>query len=247
MNRRYPIRKLLYILAVGMLALTACNKGNNVETGYFTDARDQKSYQWVRIGSQVWMAENLAWLPSVSPSVQGSDSLPYCYVFRYEGTHVEDALQWEYYGQYGVFYNWTAALNGETGNDSLTDFRVRGVCPEGWHLPSDAEWDTLVNGLGGEYSAGKRMKSKDGWNHYKDESGNGNNSSGFNALPAGSRYSAGGFYNLGFSALFWTSTGYKEKNAWYRYLGYFHNGIYRYFGNRSYGFSVRCIRDDPGF
>jgi uncharacterized protein (TIGR02145 family) len=159
------------------------------------------------------------------------------------GTNVAAAREWDYYAEYGVFYNWAAAMNGSDSSHAVPS-GVRGVCPDGWHLPSDGEWDILVNYLGGEYMAGKRLKSVRGWNDYEGEPGRGDNSSGFNALPAGSRHSDDGFNNLGFSALYWSSTSFSEHSSWYRYLAYFHNGVFRYYSNTRYGFSVRCIKDE---
>jgi uncharacterized protein (TIGR02145 family) len=236
--------KMVAFALSGLILLAAgCRQNPEVPTsGKFIDNRDQHEYKWVTIGTQAWMAENLAWLPEVSPPSEGSDTLKFYYVFRYEGTNVEAAKAWEYYADYGVFYNWPAAM-GDTDTSNLIDNTVQGVCPEGWHLPSDGEWDILVNFLGGEYTAGKTMKSTKGWNSFEGESGAGDNSSGFNALPAGSRHNGGDFYNLGFNALYWSSTGYGDYSAWYRYLGYFHNGVYRYYSNKRFGFSIRCVRD----
>jgi uncharacterized protein (TIGR02145 family) len=235
---------LSYLAVAGFfLLLLGCSGEEEVPTsGKFIDSRDQHEYKWVTIGTQTWMAENLAWLPAVSPPLAGSDTLPFYYVYGFEGSSTDEARNWEYFDDYGVFYNWPAAMNGSEGSD-LSPSGVRGVCPEGWHLPSDTEWDILVYYLGGEYTAGQKMKSRRGWNRYEGASGNGDNSSGFNGLPAGSRHNGGGFYELGYNALFWTSTGYGENSVWYRYLGYFHNGVYRYFTNKRYGFSVRCVRD----
>jgi uncharacterized protein (TIGR02145 family) len=242
-NCRHTRISTLSILAGWVLLFSGCDKEPNTpKSGVFIDSRDQNEYKWETIGTQTWMAENLAWLPSVNRSTDDSETSPCYYVFRYEGTNVENAREWEYYDTYGVFYNWPAALDG-ADSSNLYPSGVRGACPEGWHLPSDAEWDTLVTYLGGEYSAGKLMKSTKGWNSYEGEPGKGNNLSGFNALPAGARHNGGGFYNLGFSALYWSSTGYAESSAWYRYLGYFHNGVYRYFSNTRYGFSIRCVKD----
>lgn len=226
-----------------ILLFSGCNRDpDGITSGTFIDDRDQQEYKWVMIGTQTWMAENLAWLPEVSPPLAGSDTIPFYYVFQYEGSSVTGAKNWKYYSQYGVFYNWPAAIDVSDSSNTVPS-RARGVCPDGWHLPSDGEWDLLVNFLGGEYKAGKPMKSTRGWNKYEGEPGKGDNSSGFNALPAGSRHNGGGFYELGFNALFWSSTSNGENSAWYRYLGYFHNGVYRYYSNKRYGFSVRCVKD----
>ena len=234
---------IVYFLTGWMLILSGCKKDSDVPvTGTFKDSRDQKVYSWVIAGSQTWMAENLAYLPAVSPANEGSDTLPFYYVFRYEGTNVAAAKEWTYYSSYGVFYNWPAAMAGADSSSTIPS-GVRGICPEGWHLPSDGEWDILVNFLGGEYKAGVEMKSTRGWNRYEGESGQGNNSSRFNALPAGARHNEGGFYNLGYNALFWSSTGFREFSAWNRFLGYSHDGVYRYYFNKRFGFSIRFIKN----
>jgi uncharacterized protein (TIGR02145 family) len=242
-NLMFSPTMVLSVLTGWMLLFSGCAKEPDVPvSGKFIDTRDQKEYKWVIIGTQTWMAENLAYLPAVSPPLKGSDTAKYYYVFRFEGTSVTAAKEWEYYSSYGVFYNWPAAMDGSDSSKTFSNV-VKGICPEGWHLPSDGEWDILVNSLGGEYTAGKKMKSTKGWNTLLGESGVGDNSSGFNALAAGSRQSAGLFYHLGFNALFWSSTGYDEYSAWYRNLGYNQNGVNRYYFNKSYGFSVRCVRN----
>ena len=244
MNLPIFLRFLLpLILSVSMLAFFGCVEDPDIPvSGKFIDSRDKHEYTWVIIGSQTWMAENLAYLPGVSPPHIGADSLPFFYVFRFEGSSVAAAKSWDFFAPYGVFYNWTSAMNGALGPDSLQTF-VQGICPDGWHLPSDEEWDLLVNYLGGEFTAGNRMKSTKGWNTFEKTSGNGDNSSGFNAIAAGGRQNSGVFYNLGFNALFWSSTSLDKSSAWYRYLGYYHSGVYRYFSNMGYGFSVRCVRN----
>ena len=87
-----------------------------------------------KIGTQTWMAENLAYLPSVNDATDNSTTVAKYYVYNYDGTVVADAKASSYYTTYGVLYNWTAAM---------------GVCPTGWHLPSSAEWSTLETYVGG--------------------------------------------------------------------------------------------------
>jgi len=236
----------LFIVCKGLfvlIMLSACKAEPDLfTTGTFVDTRDNHEYKWILIGTQTWMAENLAYLPAVYPSAEGSAIDKCYYVFRYEGTSVRAAKEWDYYATYGAFYNWPAAMDG-ADSSNLVPSGVRGICPEGWHIPSDGEWDLLINFLGGEYVAGKSMKATKGWNNFEGEPGIGDNSSGFNALAVGARHNGGGFYTLGFNALFWSATGYDEHSAWYRYLGYFHNGVYRYYSNKSYGFAIRCVKD----
>jgi len=205
------------------------------KTGYFIDPRDQHKYRVVKIGTQIWMAENLAYLPSVSPSFSDSDSSPYYYVYGYEGSSVSSAMATDNYQNYGVLYNWEAAKT---------------VCPTGWHLPSDEEWKTLEKYLGMSSSdadddglrnsgdVGRKLKSISGWN----DNGNGDNSSGFNAFPGGYRTCIGSFLSLGYNARFWSSSPDVSSNAWARNLYYNSDGVSWDSYLRRYGFSVRCLQ-----
>jgi len=222
----------------------------------FIDTRDGKGYMTVTIGTQVWMAENLAYLPAVSPSSIGSDTGKHYYVYEYEGTSVSSAKQQPNYLNYGVLYNWPAAMNGAASSSSVPS-RVQGICPDGWHLPSDAEWIFLTDfltthgfGYGGIGSdIGKSMASTSGWASssileaigYNQST---NNSSGFRAFPGGHRVFGGGFDNLGFNAFFWSSTEYGSSLAWYHYIYNGSGSVLRSYYARRYGFSVRCLKND---
>lgn len=206
-------------------------------TGLLVDHRDNHEYKWVKIGTQMWMAENLAYLPLVSSSIDGSDSLPYYYVYRYEGSSVPEAKAMDNYETYGVLYNWEAAKIS---------------CPIGWHLPSDEEWKMLELHLGmtqqdadeigwrASGDVGMKLKSPFGW--FSD--GNGDNSSGFNALPGGVRNPYISFYNIEEDAFFWSSTVYRSPDALYRFLFFSYNSIRRFPSKYSAGMSVRCIKDE---
>ena len=212
------------------------------------DIRDGKKYKTIQIGNQRWMAENLAYLPSVSPSDSGSWADPYYYVFDYEGTDVSAAKATSNYQTYGVLYNWHASMAGEASSDSVPS-GVQGICPAGWHLPSDEEWKTLEMQLGMSQSQanatgwrgtdeGEKMKSTSGWYN----SGNGTNSSGFSALPGGYRSNDGNFYGVEKYATFWSSTE-NGAGAWSRHLNYSHDKVRRYNYHQDYGLSVRCVKD----
>ena len=205
----------------------------------FTDNRDGNRYPAFRIGNQTWMIENLAYLPSVSPSSSGSASSPYYYVYGYEDSIVLSAIAKDNYRDYGVLYNWEAAKT---------------ACPSGWHLPSDEEWKTLEkyfgmssfdaddNNFRNSGRVGLKLKSTSGWyrNGYDDNSnvnGNGDNSSGFNVFPGGGRDNDDGFIDRGYGARFWSS------DAWVRYLGYDYDGVHRSSGYHRSGFSVRCLQN----
>ena len=200
---------------------------SDIEYGSFTDSRDGIVYKTVTIGEQVWMAENLAYLPAVNPSSSGSHDEPYYYVYGYQSTNVSAAKATTNYTTYGVLYNWQAAMT---------------ACPEGWHFPSDAEWTQLTDYLGGEDVAGGKMKEA-GLSHWDSPNEGATNSSGFTALPCGYRYREGKFYNLGFYGDWWSSTQLSIIYVWNRGMTYSYHHVTRNAYLKENGFSVRCIRD----
>ncbi len=131
---------------------------------------------------------------------------------------------------YGKLYNWYAV------NDP------RGLAPTGWHVPTDAEWTTLINCLGGEAVAGGKMKET-GTTHWRSPNTDATNSSGFTGLPGGLRYSGRAFTDIGFFGSWWSSSEFNTTEAWYRTMGYFGAGAYIDEEYKTFGFSVRCVRD----
>jgi uncharacterized protein (TIGR02145 family) len=194
---------------------------------FIEDDRDGKVYKTVTIGEQVWMAENLAYLPSVVGPATESFTEPHYYVYGYDGTNVTAAKGTTNYNKYGVLYNWPAALT---------------ACPEGWHLPSDAEWTTLTTYLGGESVAGGKMKEA-GESHWTSPNTGATNESGFTALPGGYRDGSGKFYSIGLYGGWWSSTEGGTNYAWSRTLYYSIGNVYRGTNSKELGFSVRCVRD----
>ncbi len=199
----------------------------------FEDARDGQTYKTVKIGDQVWMAENLNF--ETDESVCYHDSVEYCdkYGRLYTwAAAMDSAGTWSTNGK-GCGYGNTCSV-ASTGSATL----VRGVCPEGWHLPTETEWETLFNAVGGESTAGKVLKSTSGW----DDNGNGTDAFSFSALPAGNRDYGGSYNGEGDDAHFWSSTEYVSSYAFNMFLGY--NFDYAFLFNfKSYGFSVRCLQD----
>jgi uncharacterized protein (TIGR02145 family) len=128
--------------------------------------------------------------------------------------------------KYGKLYNWYA----------MTD--PRGLCPLGWHVPSDTEWMQLLNYLGGDNFAGHKMKSSYGW----EVNGNGSNSSGFTGLPGGLRHYDGDFQSGGHYGNWWSSPE-AYKDDYYLYLCHDNGIAQRYRKDYPYGFSVRCLKD----
>ena len=209
----------------------------------FTDPRDGKVYQTVVIGNQVWMAENLAYLPSVNMVADGSEDAAgsYYYVYGYDGTNVADAKATDNYATYGVLYNWTAAMDGEASS-TTNPSGIQGVCPAGWHLPSDAEWTELTDYLGGTVAGGKLKET--GTTHWNSPNTGATNETGFTALPGSYRDPDGpSFYYIGYFGYWWSATEYDSSNAWYRYVYYYSSGVLRSDNYKGVGFSVRCVRD----
>ncbi len=194
----------------------------------FTDSRDGTHYKAVKIGDQIWMAENLKHLPSVNPSSESSETEAKYYVYFYNGSDKAVAKQEPGYKTYGALYNWPAAKQS---------------CPTGWHLPSDAEWTKLTDHLGGENVAGGKLKEK-GTTHWDSPNKGATNESGFTALSGGCRrYDSGSFLDRGEAGLWWSSTESSSAKAYERGMGYDYEGVNRNGRNKSSGYSVRCVRD----
>ncbi len=227
-----------------------------IDTNSFTDSRDGHIYNWVQIGDQVWMAENLAYLPAVSPPSSESYTEPYYYVYGYEGTSISEAKVTANYEIYGVLYNWPAAMNGQASS-STNPSGVQGVCPSGWHLPSDAEWKQLEIYLGmsqadadatgwrGTTEGGKLKET--GTNHWNSPNEGATNSSGFTALPGGYRNGSGNFSDIGGYGLWWSATEGDVYGVWKRNLGYDYTNVSRSCYDELGGFSVRCVKDNADY
>jgi len=180
-------------------------------------------YSTVQIGDQCWFSENCRYLPEVSPSIDGSETDPYYYVYDYQGTDVEAAKATENYETYGVLYNWPAVM-------------TEGICPSGWHVPSDEEFTQLTDFLGAGV-AGYAMKSTTGWNN----NGNGSNSSGWAGLPNGVKDFSG--FNISGSHGFWWSSSVSGSESWRRVLNDSFSYVSRDDDNHLNGFSARCVQD----
>ncbi|MCR9100453.1 MAG: hypothetical protein NXI25_10910 [bacterium] len=211
-------------------------------TGSFTDPRDGHVYPTVTIGDQVWMAENLAYLPMVNRAADGSEDEegPYYYVYGYNGTNVNEAKATPNYTSYGVLYNWTAAMDGAISS-SMNPSEVQGACPTGWHLPSDEEWTELVDYLGGYAVAGGKLKEM-GNAHWIGDNSTATNETGFTARPGGYRSIGGEFRNVGEIGWWWSAT---EKYSYsaYRIDIQYGNAAHQGDHLKTLGNSVRCVRD----
>ena len=205
---------------------------------------DGNVYKIITIGKQTWMAENLKSLPSVVGPNKHSDTTPYYYVYGYEGTNIAEAKATDNYKVYGVLYNWVAAMAGSKSSDTNPS-RVQGICPKGWHLPSNNEWAELVGYLGGEEIAGGKLKET-GVTHWNNPNKGATNQSGFSALPGGYRGDEGVFWYINEDGHWWSATEYPERpTAWSVTLVHSEGNFYKS-GLNTYkekGNSVRCIKD----
>ena len=195
--------------------------------GSFVDFRDNTTYSTIQIGNKVWMAENLAYLPSVNSSYNGSKTNPLYYVLGYNGTDTTVAKATANFQTYGVLYNYTAALT---------------ACPPGWHLPSDAEFVAFSALLGGDNIAGGKLKEA-GFEHWNSPNLGATNETGFTALPGTCRDINGGFQALGSYCYFWSTLEYNVDASYGRGLFYHYAMFQRNHHFKDYGFSVRCIMD----
>ncbi len=230
-----------------------------VSYGELLDERDYQMYKTVEIcdkdnkNCQTWMAQNLNYAYTGVPFDIGnstSDSTSWCY-----GDDPSNC------GTYGRLYTWAAAVDsvaiyrnygekcgyGKTcarfSASALATAPVRGVCPSGWHLPSDAEWSALYTNVGGNSYAGQKLKANTSlW-----YSNAGTDEYGFSVLPAGDRRNDGSFYYQGYYASFWSSTedGDDSNSAWYQYFRYNYDYVRQNYYVKYYGFSVRCLKDSP--
>jgi uncharacterized protein (TIGR02145 family) len=192
------------------------------DKGTFTDDRNGKTYGWIRIGKQVWMSENLAWIPAIYGPDEGSSTEVRYYIYGDDGSNQGQTP--DTYGKFGVLYNYAAATS---------------ACPPGWELPSDAQWSTLTSYIA--YPEGSKMKEI-GSAYWSDKNTDATNSSGFSVRGGGQRYYLGGFMRLGTHAYFWTSTDNDATTAWDRSFQDTQNRAIRGNSNRASGYSVRCIR-----
>ena len=222
---------LACLISVSLFGQGACNNQTSI-------TYHGHEYDIVEIGDQCWFAENCRYLPEVSSSDSVSWSIPNYYVYGYEGTDTMIAKSTINYNSYGVLYNWSAVITQD-------------LCPSGWHVPSDLEWNELEVQIGLPFveatqtfwrgdTHGIDMKSVQLW---QDE-GNGTNESGFNCLPSGIVLISE-FEQLLSSSFFWTSSIASTNEAWMRHLRYNEAGVNRMTMTTYHGLSVRCLKNTP--
>lgn len=246
-------RSDLTVLPVVLTEVDSADFGP-MATWTFEDIRDGNVYTAITLGDQCWMAENLRYLPNVVGGNSGSNASPWFYVHGYMGMDVAAAMATPAYATYGVLYNWPAAMQGAASSTSNPS-GVQGICPDGWHLPSDEEMKQLEMHLGLSMAQANNTGYR-GTNQGSRLAGNSTlwtadaltanpffGSSGFMGLP-GSVRSIGSFGNtISEQFAWWTATEQTTTTAWYRNLQYSQTGILRNHIEREFGMAVRCVCD----
>ena len=195
--------------------------------GHVIDA-DGNVYSTVKIGTQEWMAENLRVM-----HYQNGDSIPNITNATTWAGLTTGAWRWysdnsATFGKYGIIYNWFAI------DDS------RHLCPAGWHMPTNTEWDILVSYLGGSTVAGGPMKAAGKWNSPNIGA---TNSSGFCALPGGYCSGSGYFNYIGIYGNFWSATDFSSTQAYYEHMINSETTIVNTGATKNFGINVRCLKD----
>jgi len=222
----------------GMVRILDTNVNAAITHGYLTDTRDGQIYRTVRLGNQSWMAENLNYAGT-------GTELGVCY-----RNSADSCLK------FGRLYTWMEVMNGASST-KLNPSGVRGICPTGWHVPSDAEWQVLEVGIGmsAEVAAttglrglaeGEQLKATRGWFTSWNVLGNGSDAYGFRALPGGDGYN-GSFGSPGIYAYWWTATqnDFSTGYAWIRNLSASYRRLGRYNdGQKARGYSLRCVQNE---
>ncbi|MCF0216019.1 MAG: fibrobacter succinogenes major paralogous domain-containing protein, partial [Fibrobacteraceae bacterium] len=222
------------VLANGTWYICENRSWGKTNFGELIDSRDGQAYKTVTIGTQIWMAENLNY------NYNKGTANSYCY------NNVADSCT-----KYGRLYTWAAAMDSyilfsDAGKDCSYGKicspcgMVRGVCPEGWHLPDNDEWRTLWTAVGETSTAGNMLKFTDGWSY----DGNGSNFYGFAVLPAGYRINDGNYKGVGTRTYFWGST--EVVDSYYKaYCWKFTDSddVSLLSTEKAWALSVRCVKD----
>lgn len=212
----------LLIISIG-LTFQPQNQNSTIEYGEFTDPRDKQTYKTVKVGDQVWLAENFAYLPYVCQPDSFKCGI---WVYNYTGNDTSAAKRTAEYKNYGALYSWSIA---------------REIAPKGWHLPSDDEWKELERTIG---IAPSGIETKE-WRGKNNETNKlkVKGETGLDITFGGWMTDYGKFNFINEHANFWCSTEFDKERGYERLIGVNNGKIGRAAGNKGCGFSVRYIKD----
>lgn len=222
----------LIVIGLGLILATGCTKNEvkkdgKISYGSIADC-EGNLYKTVTIGTQTWMGENLkvtkyndgTTIPNIADSARWSNESNGA-LCDYDTISSNSDI-------YGKLYNWYAVHTGK-------------LCPTDWHVPNNDEWTILYNYLGGEYSAGGKIKATDTIWHLPNICAS--NETGFNAFPSGHRDENGVFNGIGYASDWWSDNESDYNKAWFQYVNSISSVLGRNDINKKAGFSVRCIKD----
>ena len=196
------------------------------------DTRDGQKYKAIDIGDQLWMAENLNYgkqINSKQQPVRVGEIEKFCYDDNKDNCD-----------DFGGLYSWGEMMLYKRSDDGIVGTK-QGACPDGWHVPTNREWDNLESYLEEKGVVGDQLKNFMYWN--KPFQSGIVETSGFSALPAGRMDNSGNFYYLGNSTTFWSATKESSEKAWHRTLTNRSGAFYKGNSQVSLRFSVRCVKD----
>jgi uncharacterized protein (TIGR02145 family) len=225
-KRRKQLFNILLIALVAFFLPVSCKKDKEEEQATVKDI-DGNTYHILQIGTQSWFQENL----KVTKLNDGT-AIPIISSGASWGSLTTAAFCWYDNNQvngntYGALYNWHAVKSGK-------------LCPQGWHVPSDADWTVLIDYLGGVNLAGGKLKAT---SHWMSPNTGATNESGFTALPGGHRNDEGNYLNITGNGFWWSSSESGSENAWRQMIFYHGNYTSRGFSNKASGLSVRCVKN----
>ena len=229
MKKSLTVRIYSFIAVLLLLLSHQISKADDNNPSNTVTDIDGNVYHTIKIGTQIWMAENLkstkfsdgTRIDNVKDNTAWNDlTTPgYCW---YENDV-------KYKNTYGALYNWYSVNTGK-------------LCPSGWHVPTDAEWTVMTTFLGGERLAGGKLKES-GNSHWISSNAEATNETGFTALPGGNRIFNGVFEFEGVRGSWWTSTSFDSRKAWQRVMYCIYGDALRSNYYMRFGFSVRCLKD----
>lgn len=253
----YMKKNLFILLTVSIAFLASCGK-KNPQTNYAGAVTDicGNTYNYVKIGEQYWMAENMRCNKYDTQSDRNGAELSTSIKSTNEPyyTDASDNSNWassqfsgdlsnEQVANLGYLYNWAAAVGIATKEEAEAQEKEfssnrQGICPNGWHVSTNADWAILVDYLEPYAAAGYKLKSTSGWYN----GGNGSDVYSFAALPV-EKAEGSTVYGVGLKAYFWTASPQSGHSAYNRTLGYEGSLICYDYKPKSFAFSVRCVKN----
>jgi len=241
---------------------SSSSNGNSSDNSSGSLSYQGKTYKIIKIDDQIWMAENFNYKVEGSKCYGEGGKVSVSYdeeTDTHTYTTLSEAEIQANCDKYGQLYDWTTAMNLPSScNTSSCSKQItakhRGICPFGWHIPSNDDWNVLMKFVNPNcednrtcVDAGTKLKATNGWNSYvyqeEEFSGNGTDDFEFSALPGGEGNSEGNFANISHRGTWWSSSEYNGNSTYSRGILYGFGYVFAYYGDKSNLLSVRCVQD----